>query len=897
MALNQGKLLENLEKLVAKGKTSDFIYDFLEMYGTPKATTTRLKSGTDTRNVGLNGDVGLKKKLYFRASTQPIKPEDLDSLCQADPIERNDIRFVFLTDFERVLANDLTAQEILDVPFSELAKNYHFFLPVTGQYEKAVVHSEHPADLKASEKMGQLFDLIRERNRLESKEDIHALNVFLTRLLFCFYAEDTDIFKQSLMTDTIKSVTKEDGSDLDQFFSTLFTVLNIPENDKKRQALPAYFSPFPYVNGGLFEKDEAIPEFGAKARRLLIECGGLNWSEINPDIFGSMFQTVIDPEQRGNLGQHYTSVSNIMKVIQPLFLDKLYEELDRSRTSKIKLEALLARLQRIQVFDPACGSGNFLIIAYKELRKFEMEVCKALNVFSGQNVFFMSGIQLSQFYGIEIDDFAHEIAILSLWLAEHQMNKLFAANFGYSEPTLPLKTSGNIICANSLEIDWESVCPQNSSNKPNSEIYICGNPPFLGQRNHTPAHVADMALVFKGQEDYKNLDYVSCWLIKGARYLSNRANLAFVVTNSVCQGAQVSMLWPKIYELGAHIQFAYEFFKWNNAAKDNAGVICTIIGLSKVTETERRIYSDKIFRRVANVSPYITEGPNSYVTSQNKPISKLPFMIGGNQPREGGYLCLDDDEKEALVAAYPESSVLIKPLLGTTELLTGKTRWCLWIEDSQVDLASAIPPVRDRIEKVRLKRLAGNTVELNFAKTPHRFVQINRSLSKQIIVPNVSTSSRKYLPIGFISGDYIITNLAMMIPDGDLLTFGLINSGMHNTWVKSVAGRLGDGLRYAVGLCYNTFPVPDISFEQRIRIETLAEEIILVREDYPDKTLGDLYDKDKMPGPLLDAHQRLDSEVDRLYRCTPFSDASERLEHLFTLYQTLILKERLGKAA
>lgn len=902
MALNQGKLLENLEKLVAMGKTSDFIYDFLEMYGTPKATTTRLKSGTDTRNVGLNGDVGLKKKLYFRASTQPIKPEDLDSLCQSDVIARNDIRFVFLTDFERVLANDLTAQEILDIPFSELAKNYHFFLPVTGKYEKAVVHSEHPADLKASEKMGQLFDLIRERNKLESKEDIHALNVFLTRLLFCFYAEDTDIFKQSLMTDTIKSVTKDDGSDLDQFFATLFSVLNLPEKDKARSSLPAYFNSFPYVNGGLFEKDEPIPEFGAKARRLLIECGGLNWSEINPDIFGSMFQAVIDPEQRGNLGQHYTSVSNIMKVIQPLFLDKLYEELDRSRASKIKLEALLVRLQGIRVFDPACGSGNFLIIAYKELRKFEMEVFKALNTISGQNVFFMSGIQLSQFYGIEIDDFAHEVAILSLWLAEHQMNKVFAMSFGHAEPLLPLKESGNIVYANSLRKSWDEICPISDEKGVHYEIYVCGNPPFHGNKGRTDQHIEDMDFVLGHIKAYGRLDFVACWLYLAAKYAKNgQCDFAFVTTNSLCQGEQVGVFWPELLNLGIKISFAYQTFEWKNQAKGNAGVHVSIVGMSKNVERATLFTVENkstTFTHCKNISPYLLSGPNNIVFPRRSALSKsLSPMENGSEYSNSEPLILSSEERTKL-KGLPEEK-WIKRLVGSKEFINGIERFCFWLEEITESEIKQSKIISARVQKTEeIRRAKSNAGVLESANRPHLFKIPNHPKSgNYILVPRVSSVRRKYIPIGFLDTSVVATNKVQIIPNGTLYDFGIITSIIHMDWMRVVGGRLKSDYSYSASLVYNTFPWPEVTQEQKKSVEALAEAILLVREDYPDKTLADLYDPDTMPRPLKDAHEALDVAVDALYRKKPFKDSTERLEHLFALYQDLITKEAQEKAA
>lgn len=459
MAINQARILESLEKLCAHRSQGDFIFDFLDAYGFPKSTITRLRNGDDSRNVGEDDDIALRKQVYFKqvdAGTDLSKAAEKLKISQI--VARNEIRFVIVTDFEALVAYDLKADERLETTLEDLPRQYTFFLPLAG-YEKAILYAEHPADQRASEKMGQLFDLVRQGNDFSSKEDVHALNVFLTRLLFCFYAEDTGIFQSGQLTVAIGSVTSDDGSDVAGFFSDLFNVLNLPNDSVERQRQPDHLKAFPYVNGGLFREYYAAPNFSRKARRLLLECGALDWSAINPDIFGSMFQAVIDEDQRGNLGQHYTSVSNIMKVIQPLFLDTLYADLEKARASDKRLKALLVRLQSIRVFDPACGSGNFLIIAYKELRKFEIQVIAALNKVSSQQQMHYSVIRLSQFHGIEIDDFAHEIAILSLWLAEHQMNTEFKAIFGYAEPVLPLRDSGHIVQGNSLRLDWETVCP------------------------------------------------------------------------------------------------------------------------------------------------------------------------------------------------------------------------------------------------------------------------------------------------------------------------------------------------------------------------------------------------------------------------------------------------------
>ncbi len=901
MAISQARIIESLEQVCSNLNPDEFIYSFLDAYGFPKSTITRLRKGGDNRNVGEGDDIGLKKKLYFRTTPAGTDLDaELDALKAQDVIARNDIRFVIVTDFNDLVAYDTKAEERLDTSLSVLDKQYAFFLPLAG-YEKAIMYSEHPADVKASEKMGQLFDLIRERNELSKPEDIHALNVFLTRLLFCFYAEDTGIFEAGQMTSAIQSTTQDDGTDVDQFFTDLFTVLNLEQDDPKRKAMPAHLQAFPYVNGGLFRDDEPVPEFGRKARRILLDCGSLDWSEINPDIFGSMFQAVIDEEQRGNLGQHYTSVSNIMKVIQPLFLDKLYAELEKSRKSEKKLKELLIRLQNLRIFDPACGSGNFLIIAYKELRKLEMEVIDALNAVSGQAEMYYSGIRLSQFFGIEIDDFAHEVAVLSLWLAEHQMNMVFKAKFGYAEAALPLRDSGNIVCGNALRLDWKDVCPPANANGNPYEVYICGNPPFLGTTERSAEQSADMKHVFAGFKSIGYLDLVSAWFWKSVQYIAgNTAKCALVSTNSICQGDQTSLLWPPIFDLGISIDFCYQTFTWSNNAKNKAAVHVVVVGLKNSNDTSRkpRIFSvaqDRVLSsEVENISPYLVPGPNQAIAPRTKPLGPVNKMIFGNKPTDGGHLYITHEERGAFIAKYPQYAHWVRKILGAKEFINGGERWCFWLADNSLDEVMEVPEVTTRCEKIRELRIkAGHAAALKGAERPHTFLQVAQpSEGNYLLVPSVSSERRMYVPIGFFNADVISSNLNLMIPNASLYEFGIITSEMHNDWMRAVAGRLESRYRYSATLVYNTFPWPDVNDQQRKQIESLAEEVLLIREDYPDKSLADLYDPDKMPEPLREAHKTLDQAVERLYRAKPFRDASERLEHLFALYEKLVADEK-----
>ncbi len=901
MAVSQASIIEALESIVSNLDQSEFIYSFLDAYGFPKSTITRLRKEGDSRNVAENGDIALRKQLYFRAVAQGTDLNlEMKHLCEGSIVERNDIRFVIVTDFKKLVATDLKADEYLEIGLVDLDTNYGFFLPLAG-YEKAVMYSEHPADLKASEKMGQLFDLIRERNDLNSREDIHALNVFLTRLLFCFYAEDTGIFDEGQFHYALHSYTKEDGSDLDQFFYDLFTVLNLEESSAERKKMPAQFQSFKYVNGGLFSADEAIPDFSRKARRILLDCARLDWSAINPDIFGSMFQAVIDEEQRGNLGQHYTSVSNIMKVIQPLFLDVLYAELEKSKGNEKKLKALLVRLQNLSIFDPACGSGNFLIIAYKELRRLEMQVIDALNIASPQSVMYYTGIKLSQFYGIEIDDFACEVATLSLWLAEHQMNTEFKAKFGYAEAALPLRNGGNIFCGNSLRMNWEEVCNPIDEQGSEREIYICGNPPFLGTTERSSEQSADMKYVFSSFKSIGYLDIVAAWFWKGAQFIKGKkAQCAFVSTSSICQGDQASLLWPPIFDLGISIDFCYKSFPWSNSAKGKAAVHVIIVGLKNQLKNSER---SKIFEMlddnvlsssVENISPYLISGSSICVKPRTKPLAFVSPMVRGSQATDGGNLFLTNEERLNFTQQYPQYSDWIRNILGASEFLNGKERWCFWLVDIPLDEVMLVPELEDRINKVKELRLkAGHASALKGAERPHTFLQVAQpEEGHYILVPRVSSERRSYVPIGFLNSTVISSDANQMIPDATLYEFGILTSEMHNDWMRTVAGRLKSDYRYSATLVYNTFPWPEVTGPKRKHIESLAEEILLIREDYPDKTLAELYDPDKMPEPLLIAHRNLDWAVEALYRDRSFRDASERLEYLFARYEKLIEAEQ-----
>ena len=584
--------------------TKNFLYELLLAYGHRSQSVTRLKSGernlASRDNSARDDEVIWKRHVYFKHVDGPELHSVIDQMRNEKLVATNKVRFVIVTNLDQLLAVDTKTSNTLDISLADLPKQFDFFLPWASM-EKAVYQGENPADVKAAEKMAKLFDLIKGDNFDEvsslNTEALHNLNVFLTRILFCFFAEDTGIFADNQFSLAVKSHTHDDGSDVSEYLNRLFGVLNTSGPD--RGQLPDYLANFPYVNGGLFTDNIITPVFSRKSRRMLIECGDdLDWSNINPDIFGSMIQAVVHPDQRGGMGMHYTSVSNIMKVIEPLFLDDLYQELDKVERSVTKLQKLQQRLSHIKIFDPACGSGNFLIIAYKELRKLEMEVLKRLQELelekTGQISQPFSVIKLSQFYGIELDDFAHEVAILSLWLAEHQMNVEFKDEFGEANPSLPLQKGGQIVAGNALIVDWSDVCP----NSDTDQVFVLGNPPYLGDKMQSDAQKKELEEIFKGIKNSKAVDYITGWFLKASRYISGTDQFSFVTTNSICQGIQVSLLWPHIFKNGLEIGFAHTSFSWSNSAKNNAAVICSIIGVRAVSTSAKYLFEKDTKRKV-----------------------------------------------------------------------------------------------------------------------------------------------------------------------------------------------------------------------------------------------------------------------------------------------------------
>lgn len=898
-----------LERLGQRGTSAqEFVYDLLRIFAHwGDGQVRRAKEGPG--NASKDGRTLVVKDLIA------YRPMDADSDISAfydeikamrdDPkIAKHLPRLYVVSDGKRVVAVDPKINDEYNNTVDALWRDFEFLTPLAG-IEKVQHVAEAEADVKSAELMAKLFDDIRRYNDIRNPDTVHALNVFMSRLLFCFFAEDTGLFPgENLFTDTLRNHTKEDGSDLSEFIDRAFLIMST-NDEAARAVLPKLYSVFPYVNGGLFREHFPIPRLSRRARRLILNCGDYNWREINPDIFGSMIQAVVTPEQRAGLGMHYTSVPNIEKVIRPLFLDSLNEEFEAAcaearekMAQKIsyelatqRLKSLLDRLSKIKFFDPACGSGNFLIISYKRLRELEIRIWEALRDIAPVAVIPFPTITLTQFYGIELDEYACDTATLSLWLAEHQMNVLFRDAFGVQPETLPLKPSGHIVCDNACRLDWDAVCPHT----PSDEVYIMGNPPYLGSSLQDSEQKEDMKIaigdICKG---YKKLDYIAVWFIKAAEYCKQSdASYAFVSTNSISQGEQVALLWPIIFNNGLEIKFAYTSFKWSNNAKSNAAVTVVIIGVgNKSKNTKKKLFSDTI-RIVENINPYLNSGADLIVKAAYSPLNGMQEMTYGCKANDDGNLILEQYEIDKLLREYPVAEKFIKPLMGSLEFIRDEHRFCLWIDDVDFSEAYSIPPIRDRIERNRIYRQNGSAEAKRLAERPHQFREhyhISERSKEKILVPRVSSERREYIPIGYVDKDTIISDSAFAVYDAEKWLFALLTSKMHNLWVRAVGGRLKTDIRYSATLCYNTFPFPKLTEAQKKELSILADNIITVREENYFLTLGEMYNPETMPEDLRKAHHQLDLAVERIYRPEPFASDEERLAHLFKLYAKMTKK-------
>lgn len=893
---------------------SEVGYEILKAFGKSDRDISRYKEG---KGILKTFDGLLIKGLFcYRAEDTMHLTEKLESLKHDTQVLKAAPKIIAVSDGQVVLAYDTREKDTYEQQLSKMHSDFGFFWPLTN-VERVHVVAENPADVKAAEKLAKLHDEIRAYNEYNSDDDLHDLNIFITRLLFCFFAEDTGIFAENLFTNFIRQFTKDDGSDLSDMIGMAFHIMNVhPKN--RGEEVTKEINQFPYVNGGLFATDIPIPQMGYKARKIIIECGDLDWKDINPDIFGSMIQAVVNPAVRAKEGMHYTSVPNIMKVINPLFMDDLHAEFrkledfyaqkknmrDMGMLSINQMieeckpvirgcDRLMLRMSKMKFFDPACGSGNFLIITYKQLRLLEMDILHLRKKCQPEQMLdFIDGscIHLDQFYGIELLDFPHEVAMLSLWLAEHQMNNKFHADFGVNVDALPLKNIDQIKCGNACRLDWEEVCPHTKE----EEVFVFGNPPYLGSRNQKADQKADMHIIFGDRG--KSLDYISCWFEKGNRYIQNfpKSKFAFVSTNSICQGEQVALLWEPILK-SSEIAFAYKSFKWTNNAKYQAGVTCVIIGLQlKGLSKTKRLFNAEKEEKVDNINPYLTSGSSLFFRRLSKPISdgfnELRF---GSMPNDGGNLILDKDEKDKLLSLDPSLVNVVKGFIGSSEFINGQKRWCIFMKDTDVVKYIEFPEIKRRLENVKLHREKSTEKSTRaLADTPNRFYFSAYKETDAIIIPRVSSERRKYIPMGFLGKENVISDSAFAIYDASLWLFGILTSEMHMVWVRTVGGRLKTDYRYSAGLCYNTFPFPSISSSKKSEIEEAATNILLVRAAYPEKTLADLYDPDKMPQDLREAHEALDTIVESCYPGAPFANDEARLECLFKLYEKMTANKK-----
>ena len=886
----------------------EFVFKFMEIFNPPKATLTRLQKAAK-ENLDPGGDLFWPRKMHFRVTEPGQAANVIDALKDQKIAKNKKPRFIIATDGKEFSALDIKADETLHCDLNKLNDHFDFFLPLAGIDKYAAVE-ENPADIKAAGRLAKFHDeIIRTNPDWHTPEKRHALNQFMARTLFCLFSEDTGSFEEDLFIKAITEFGGDDGEQIQSLFKQIFDVMNVPED--RRDDVPAHINAFPYVNGGLFADQTEVPKFSKRAKRILIEAARLDWREINPDIFGSMIQAVVDDDMRGDLGMHYTSVPNIMKVLQPLFLMSLEEEFEQARghrEERSMLRNLLTRISKIRVFDPACGSGNFLIIAYRELRTLEMRIFQREDELDGGQIQhrWESGIKLSNFYGIELADFAVETAKLSLWIAEYQMNRRFKELFGEAPPDFPLKDGGHIVHGNALRLDWLEICPPPMKTIQKQKVFdlatvvpvhaneavideevetiIAGNPPYLGGKKLNEQQSVDVEI--SGMGKMKQVDYVGCWFAKAADYaLQIPARFSFVATSSICQGEQVHLLWGLMQKKGFELYFAYEPFGWSNNAKKNAGVHCTIVGLRKPTNKEiKRLFVEGLERKVRNISPYLIEGPTIFVTPTAKPINGLPVMCMGSNPVDGKRLVLSRHDYEQIVHTEPDAVPFLKRYMGGNDFMSGIYRYCIWIEDKDVARAKRSDFLASRIEQCRDYRLTAGRDARKTADKPHKFCYSTHKDAPAILCPNTSASSRSYIPAGFTDGNVIINKEAFAIYNPDPYVLSLISSTLHRVWLAAAGGKLGAGFRYSVKIVYNNFPVPKLSTTDKEELERLAWDIIAAREAHPGKTIAWLYDSDTMPENLLAAHKALDDTLEKIYIGRPFKNDTERLEHLFKLY-------------
>ena len=892
----------------------EFPYAFLVAFGNKETTLKRLRSGASNKS-DLDG-VLQTNNIHLKSCPAGTVSETLAVLKSSPATTKAKAKFILATDGQTLEAEDLNSGDTIACDFKDFPDHFGFFLPLAGISTVKQIR-ESSFDIKATGRLNRLYvELLKDNPEWGTAARRHDMNHFMARLIFCFFAEDTDIFTEpDQFTGTIERMSEKDSSNTHEVISELFRAMNTKADDRTAADIARWANVFPYVNGGLFSGGTDVPRFSKIARSYLIHIGSLDWTKINPDIFGSMIQAVADDEERGALGMHYTSVPNILKVLNPLFLDDLREKLEEAGDNPRKLLNLRNRIAKIRVFDPACGSGNFLVIAYKEMRAIEAEINERRDEADRR-----TEIPLTNYRGIELRDFPAEIARLALIIAEYQCDVTYRGQKEALAEFLPLDAKNWITCGNALRLDWLSICPPTGTGvkhhaddlfmspvdhaeidfeNEGGETYICGNPPYKGSNWRTKEQTEELgSLVEHRVKGWKALDYVAGWILKASEYSKySEASTAFVTTNSICQGLQASILWPLVFEDGLGISFAHTSFKWSNLASHNAGVSVIVVGLSSIPPATKAMYEEgpeggTIVRQVQKINAYLLNAENVIVSGAKYPIGFDCSISDGSGALDGGHLILSNQEREELVASEgPEVTKFTKPYFGSSEFIKGGVRWCLWIKDEELEEAKRYQSISHRIEKVKnFRENAGSRAKTAVGR-PHKFAWINKKSVNQLLVPTVFSERRDFVTAGLFAPDSIINNAASIVEAENLAVFSMISSAMHICWVRAVAGKLEDRLRYTSSTCFNTFPVPKLTEKNKDDLTRCAEDILLTREAHFPATIADLYDPEKMPDDLRAAHERNDETLERIYIGRRFRNDTERLEKLFELYTKVTTKD------
>ena len=903
---------------------AEFSFAFLAAFGNKDTALKRLRMGNNNAS-DMPGGVLQRNNIHIAVCAEGNVGQTLRALRASPATAKAKAKFILATDGLTLEAEDLTSGETIACAYPDLPNHFGFLLPLAGISTIKEI-KDNPIDVRATSKLNKLYvELLRENPDWAKDERRHDMNHFMARLVFCFFAEDTDIFNdEGLFTRTVEQMSERDGANTHEVLETIFRAMNIKTDERinAQPRLPVWADRFPYVNGGLFSGRTEVPRFTRMARTYLLHAGGLNWKQINPDIFGSMIQAVADDKERGALGMHYTSVPNILKVLNPLFLDELRARSAEAGDNERKLLNLRKRMARIRVFDPACGSGNFLVIAYKQLREIEAQINRRLG-----KTQLGSEIPLTNFRGIELRDFPAEIARLALIIAEFQCDVLYRGQKDALAEFLPLDAQNWIVCGNALRLDWLSICPPTGTGvkvvsddlfgtpldqtemdfaNEGGETYICGNPPYLGSTWQTDEQKADLQAIFaKHTKNWRSLDYVAGWFMKAADYgTKTNAAAAFVSTNSICQGSQVPILWPLIFASGQHIAFAYTSFKWANLASYNAGVTVVIVAITNQAGRMRWLFSvaddgATLEKQVDFINAYLVGGLDAIVSPIAKPNDGRGLMEWGNKPTDGGNLFLSPGERAKLLQESPAAKRFIKRFLGAQEFIRGEQRFCLWVENDERAEAESVPELKRRIEAVAKMRTESKAAETRPAASfPHRFRQIQSvAQNYSLVVARVSSENREYLPIGLEDKDTIIGDRNFALYDAPLWNMALIASRLHWVWIGTVCVRLEMRFSYSNTLGWNTFPVPLLTEQNKADLTACAEDILLAREAHFPATIADLYDPDAMPENLRHAHERNDEVLERIYIGRRFKNDTERLEKLFELYTKMTAAAAKAKPA